>query len=258
VVGEGVSAILDALLPILTAFGISLPVAAAMLIRTSTFVMLLPGIGEGMTPMQVRIFVAFAFTAMLLPIVDAPVEAITVPLLVSEALIGLAFGFTVRVFFFALSLTGALIAQALSLSQVFGFASQGDSSGLLSTTLTLTATVLFFSTDFDILVIEQFTDGLAELPLGQAALLDTGGLSQRMTDLAAVSFRLGLTLAIPFSVLNFAYYLTLGFINRAMPQLMVTFVGLPAIVLGGLILFMVCSTALLTVWIDRAMNGFVL
>jgi flagellar biosynthetic protein FliR len=52
-------------------------------------------------------------------------------------------------------------------------------------------------------------------------------------------------------VLNFAFYVLLGLLNRAMPQLMVTFVGLPAITLGGLILLMLTAASLLTAWAAR-------
>ncbi|NRA30601.1 MAG: flagellar biosynthetic protein FliR [Parvularculaceae bacterium] len=244
------NSVLEALLPLLIAVEVSIPTALALLTRVSTFVLILPGIGEGMVPMRVRIFVAFSFTLLLLPIVDYDVSAVTVPLMASEAIVGLALGFSVRVFFFALSLTGSIIAQALSLSQVLGFASDGDSSSLLSTALTLTATVLFFSSDLDVLALSRFANVLRDVPLGLASTLDAGGMADQATDFAKASLELGLMLAIPFAVLNFAYYLTVGFLNRAMPQLMITFVGLPAIVLSGMLLFMVCVGALLTVWLN--------
>lgn len=244
------NAVVEALFPLLNTAQFSIPTAIALLTRISTFVLLLPGIGEGMVPMRIRVFIAVGLTLLMLPLAGNNVPAVTLPLIASEALVGLALGFSVRVLFFALSLTGSMIAQALSLSQVLGFASQGDSSGLLSTTLTLTATVLFFSSGLDVLALARFAEVLREVPLGLAATLDAGVITEQSTRLAASSFRLGLTLAIPFAVLNFAYYLTLGFLNRAMPQLMITFVGLPAIVLSGMILMLMCVGALMTVWLN--------
>ncbi|MEM8699663.1 MAG: flagellar biosynthetic protein FliR, partial [Pseudomonadota bacterium] len=43
----------------------------------------------------------------------------------------------------------------------------------------------------------------------------------------------------------------LGAINRAMPQLMVAFVGAPAITAGGLALLALAAPLILTLWLDR-------
>ncbi len=44
------------------------------------------------------------------------------------------------------------------------------------------------------------------------------------------------------------YNLTLGIINRAMPQLMVVFVGAPAITAAGLVLLMLLAPVMLGLW----------
>ena len=63
------------------------------------------------------------------------------------------------------------------------------------------------------------------------------------------TFALGFTLAAPFVVASLIYNVTLGVINRAMPQLMVSFVGAPAITAGGLFLLFITAPVLLGVWI---------
>ena len=72
----------------------------------------------------------------------------------------------------------------------------------------------------------------------------------------AEAFSLAFLLAAPFVIASFIYNLALGVINRAMPQLMVAFVGAPAITWGGLALLLVTAPVLLGVWVDR-LNGFV-
>ncbi|MFA5539020.1 MAG: flagellar biosynthetic protein FliR, partial [Gemmobacter sp.] len=42
----------------------------------------------------------------------------------------------------------------------------------------------------------------------------------------------------------------LGVINRAMPQLMVAFIGAPALTAGGLILLAVLAPVMLTIWMQ--------
>ncbi|MEL6282489.1 MAG: flagellar biosynthetic protein FliR, partial [Pseudomonadota bacterium] len=49
----------------------------------------------------------------------------------------------------------------------------------------------------------------------------------------------------------FVYNLLLGAVNRAMPQLMVALVGMPALSLGGMILILLSGPVLLQVWMGR-------
>jgi len=64
------------------------------------------------------------------------------------------------------------------------------------------------------------------------------------------AFALGFTLAAPFVIASFIYNVTLGVINKAMPQLMVAFVGAPAITAGGLILLMLAAPLMLSIWVE--------
>ena len=54
----------------------------------------------------------------------------------------------------------------------------------------------------------------------------------------------------PFVIAALIYNVALGVINRAMPQLMVAFVGAPALTLGGLLLLYLSAPVMLSVWID--------
>ena len=62
---------------------------------------------------------------------------------------------------------------------------------------------------------------------------------------------LGFSLAAPFVIAAFAYNLALGAINKAMPQLMVAFIGAPAITAGGLLILMLAAPVILTYWNGR-------
>jgi flagellar biosynthetic protein FliR len=71
------------------------------------------------------------------------------------------------------------------------------------------------------------------------------------TARVAKAFALGFSLAAPFVIAAFAYNLALGAINRAMPQLMVAFVGAPAITAGGLLILMLAAPVILHFWGQR-------
>ena len=69
------------------------------------------------------------------------------------------------------------------------------------------------------------------------------------------AFALAFTLAAPFVLVSVLYNLALGAINKAMPQLMVAFVGAPVITAAGLLILCVSSPLILTVWLD-ALDAF--
>ncbi len=91
------------------------------------------------------------------------------------------------------------------------------------------------------------------MPMGRftdASILSDWGVAQ-----VARAFTLAFTLAAPFVILSVLYNVALGAINKAMPQLMVAFVGAPVITAGGLFLLLVASPLMLSVWV-QAMDRF--
>jgi flagellar biosynthesis protein FliR len=65
----------------------------------------------------------------------------------------------------------------------------------------------------------------------------------------AKAFSLAFVLAAPFTIAAFLYNVALGVINRAMPTLMVSFIGAPALAGGGLILIALAAPLMLAVWL---------
>jgi flagellar biosynthetic protein FliR len=64
------------------------------------------------------------------------------------------------------------------------------------------------------------------------------------------AFALAFTLSAPFVILSVLYNFALGAINKAMPQLMVAFVGAPVITLGGLFVLTLSVPAMLAFWLQ--------
>ena len=248
------SEFLAALGPLALELNVSVPVAMAVFTRFSLFVFMMPGIGGSSVPIRTRLLLVVMLTYLLLPLVplnEEPGIERWLPLLTGEALIGFALGLSVRILLLALNITGAIVAQALSLSQIFGVTQEGDSSSLLATMLTMAATTMFLTAGLGQEAIAMILRSFDLFPLGAAATLNLGQLSETVTRGAADALAFGIMLALPFMVLNFAYYLLMGFMNRAMPQLMVTFVGLPAITLSGFMLLMLLISTMLTIWLLR-------
>ena len=65
------------------------------------------------------------------------------------------------------------------------------------------------------------------------------------------AFNFAILLAWPFVAINLLYNICLGFINKALPSLMVAFVGAPFMIGAGLILLTISLVTMLTVWMER-------
>jgi flagellar biosynthetic protein FliR len=86
------------------------------------------------------------------------------------------------------------------------------------------------------------------LPAG--GLPDPGAAADWNLELVSRTFSLAFSLAAPFVIASMIYNLALGAINRAMPQLMVSMVGAPALTLGALVLLAMATPVLLAVWLQ--------
>lgn len=227
-------------------------VAALIFIRISAAMALLPAFGEQVTPMRVKLVATIAFTLVVAPAVWAPVSQILADrswtsLIGTEVIAGLSIGILFRLFVIVLQIAGTVAAQSTSLSQIFGGGLGAEPQPAMSTLLVVAGLCLAVIAGLHIKIAEALilSYGLFE-PGNPISALD---LSRWGIDRIGRAFALGLGLAGPFVLASLIYNLALGAINRAMPQLMVAFVGAPAISLGGLILLMLVAPLMLTVWV---------
>ena len=230
-------------------------VIALVFARVGATAALLPGFGEQSIPMRVRLLIAVAFTLITWPMIAplaAQVSATAVQfavLIALEALIGTALGLVIRLLVMALQLAGSMAAQATSLSQIMGAGATPDPLPAIGNILVIGGVALALVSGLHIKAAEAIVLSYRVLPIGlvpAAPDLAMWGLGH-----AARAFALAFMLATPFVIASFAYNLMLGFINRAMPQLMVAFIGAPAITAGGILILAIASPLILTVWSDR-------
>lgn len=230
-------------------------------VRVGAMVSLLPAFGEQVIPARIRLGIALVFTVVVVPTVDAQIGPVpgdlisALPLLLPEVLAGLFFGLLLRFFIFALQIAGAIAAQSTSLSQIFGGSAGAEPQAAIGHVLTTAALALAalmgLHTAFASYMIQTYDLVPVGLLIGADVVADLG--------LRAVShvFALGFTLSAPFVIASLIYNVTIGIINRAMPQLMVSFVGAPAITAGGLLLLMMCAPLMLDIWM-RAFTAVIM
>lgn len=220
-------------------------------LRIGAMASLLPAFGEQSIPMRIKLAIAIALTLVVAPAVT-PIDpalglAGFVWITVTETLSGLLLGIGMRLFVFALQTAGSMAAQSMSLSQLFGQAGT-DPMPAMSHVLTLAGLTLAVTVGLHVRVAELAIHSYEIFPMGRlplAADLGKWGVT-RVAETFALAFRL----AAPFLIVSTLYNLALGVINRAMPQLMVAFVGAPLITAGGLGLLLVVSGSLLSLWLE--------
>tara|TARA_R100000322_G_scaffold4921_3_gene3744 strand:+ start:4308 stop:5081 length:774 start_codon:yes stop_codon:yes gene_type:complete len=224
----------------------------ATFLRVGAAAALLPAFGERLVPARIRLGVAVSFTAIVGPAVNAQYAPLVaqggMPLwLGAEVLAGLAIGISIRLFVMALEIAGTIAAQSTSLSQIFGNAAV-EPLPAMGHILVLGGLALAVMFDLHVRIAEVLIGSYDVFPPGRipgSQLVMEWGVGW-----IGSAFALAFTLAAPFVIASLIYNVALGVINRAMPQLMVAFVGAPAITAGGLILLALTAPLMLETWRD--------
>jgi flagellar biosynthetic protein FliR len=220
-------------------------------VRIGAVLALMPGLGETAVPQRVKLALVLALTAVIAPILAADLTA-TGPLpglapLAGEAVAGLILGVGMRLFLLALQSAAAIIAQATTLSQLFAGAAP-EPQPAIGNLLTIAGVALALAAGLHVRAAELVVLSYDILPAG--GYPDAGVVADWGLGLVARTFSLAFSLAAPFVIASMIYNLALGVINRAMPQLMVSMVGAPALTLGSLALLAIAAPMLLAVWLE--------
>ncbi len=220
--------------------------------RLSFIIFLMPGIGEQVVPVRVRVTALLTLAVIIvasgnvgLPEVS-PVSAFGT-LLISEIAIGFCLGIALRISIWMLSITGTIISQSIGLSQLLGVAMEREAQTLTANMLSMAGAAIFLSADLHINAVVELLNLYGDVPVGAFSELNWGMLLDNIY--AGINF--AVLLAWPFVAVNLLYNICLGFINKALPQLMVAFVGAPLLIGGGTIFLAISIAALFVAWQHR-------
>ena len=221
--------------------------AVLTFLRVGAAMALLPAFGETTVPARIRLVLALAFTAITAPAV-APQHmgsALLIPAGV-EVAAGLLVGLGLRLMVLALQTAGAIAAQSASLSQLFVSAG-ADPQPAMGSLFTMAALALAVHSGLHVRLAELLITSYDILPAGRFP--DPADVARWGLGETARALSLAFSLAAPFVIASVLWNVALGVINRAMPQLMVSFIGAPALALGGLVLLAVSAPLILTTWL---------
>lgn len=239
-------------MPVPDALSAWIALVMVIVARLSFIIFFMPGIGEQTIPVQMRVMILVALSAMFSIsgfVSPPPTESFAsyAGVLSTEVAIGFALGVVLRVTIWMLSIAGTVISQAIGLSQLLGVALEHEQQTMTANLLSMAGAALLLSADFHIKAIASLLRLYTDVPIGALEAMNQDMLVQAFLS----AFGLAIMLAWPFVAVNLLYNICLGFINKALPSLMVAFVGAPLMIGAGIILLALSIMGMLVVWEGR-------
>ncbi|WP_447591880.1 flagellar biosynthetic protein FliR [Aquipseudomonas campi] len=212
------------------------------LFRIASMLMVMPIIGTQLVPTRVRLYLALAISALLVPTLPPmpQVDAISLQsmlLIGEEVLIGVMFGFVLQLYFQLFTIAGQIIAMQMGL----GFASMVDPSNGVSVPvigqfLLMLVTLLFLAMNGHLVVFEVLAESFVTLPAGGGLLTNHYWvLAGKLSWVLAAGLLLALPIITALLVINLAF----GVMTRAAPQLNIFSIGFPLTLVVGMFIFWV-------------------
>jgi len=217
--------------------------------RIASFISVMPLIGSQLLSTTNRIVLALVLTVVILPSVP-PLQSelvFSVGLMLDVAqqiLIGIAFAFTLLLFFHIFALAGQLVALQMGL----GFASMIDPSNgvsvpIVSQFYSILVGILFFAINGHLVAIEALAQSFRFIPL--QSNWDFSSAAYQLVSAASWMFSAALLIALPAITAILIVNLSFGVMTRAAPQLNVFSLGFPFTLVFGMFILWVSNQAFL-------------
>lgn len=217
--------------------------------RIAACIAVMPALGERGVPPRVRLCVAAAFALVVWPVAQFGIEGgdiVTLTgYLVCEIIVGLILGVFLRCIAAALEVAGHIIANTTSLAQAMGNAAP-DASPAIAHLIYFSGLCLALLLGLHTKLVVYFVVSYEWIPFATTFSVDT--YANQFLHAFVTMFEAGFAVAVPFLILSVAYNAGLGFVNRAMPQMMVAMVGAPAIAFGSIAFLGVLLPTILLRW----------
>ncbi len=223
--------------------------------RAMAMLLMFPGLGDRVVPMRLRALLAFSLSVSAVFLFDisvepaSPADAFRIPLI--EVLFGLLTGFVFRLAIYALEIAGSIAANSTALSQLAGGNAE-EPAPAIGQILSMAGMYLLAASGILVRFTEFLQASFELFPVGGE--IGFGVPVQGIVLLVSKAFSLAVAFAAPFLVISLIYNLSLGVLNRAMPQMMVALVGAPLISLLALYLLFLTAPYLLAAW-QGALNA---
>ncbi len=210
-------------------------------LRISALLLAAPLVSLRVVSVRIRVVVALVLTVFIYPTLDLPaIDPVSAPglmLITRELLIGLLFAVVLQVVNAALVVAG----QTLSMSMGLGMAQTVDPNigrvPVLASFLVVMSTLIFLSIGGHLILIELVLMSFEFMPIGSNInFIETVA---NFTKWTAMVFLGAVLIALPIMLTMMLVNVCIGIVTRAAPALNIFAVGFPAMLLAGLVLFVV-------------------
>ena len=208
-----------------------------VLIRIGGIISTAPVFGSSNTPPQMKVIMSIMLALILYPFIPSITVFPNRPdhyivLIASELLIGMVLGIIARFLFGAVEFAGTVIGfqMGLGMANVFDPQSQEQIS-LVGRFESTTATLIFLAMDGHLIVLQALVRSYSVLPPGGSSI--SRPLIEKLTELSASIFVIGLQIGAPLIVALFLANAVVGLLARSVPQIQVFVVGFPLTLMLG-------------------------
>lgn len=222
--------------------------------RIQACLLAMPGTGERMIPVRVRVAAAMALTPLYAAAArpaPPPAPLQLTALVAAEIVSGLALGLMVRVVAMALDVASTALAQSASMSALMGI-SEDMPPHPIGNLLHMAGMALLMALGLPVLICQLLTDSFALKPAGLWP--EIAQVWPAFSALVVHGFTLALLVASPFVLGGLLFQLLSGVVARVMPAMPVVFVAAPAAILLALAALALLAPGLLAIWADAVLS----
>jgi flagellar biosynthetic protein FliR len=220
-----------------------------VLLRVSAFIVSWPVFSVFSVPQHMKVLLSLAIASVLFPVINRTgldLQSLgpnIIWLALKEVLTGLCLGFLTRMFFFAVSVGGNLVATTIGLAngQIFNPA-LGNQTTTVEQFYVIVGTLLFLAMNGHHVFLTGLAKSFELVPLSLAGInlavfKDSGLLIQAVLES-------GIKIAAPVIAAIFIMNIAMGIIGRAVPQINVLVTSMPVNLLTGIVVMIVAIPAL--------------
>ena len=213
--------------------------------RIIAMIVVLPFIGSSAVPGWAKIGLAFFMSLIVYPLIIKTQIIPHLPLpmvilaIISQALIGIIFGFLVLIIFTGVEVAGQLISVQVG----FGMISllnpliSNQQVSLISNLQNYLALIIFIETSVFFFVIEGIYDSFQTIPL--TFINFSPYIFRYLVSKAGDIFLIGVNLSIPIILVAILLNIIIALMGRLAPQFNIFAVGFPLIIVVGLLMLYV-------------------
>lgn len=222
--------------------------------RIQACLLAMPGFGERMLPIRVRVGAAMALVPLYAGLVrpePPPPPLELAGLVTAEIVSGLALGLMVRMVAMALDVAATVVAQSASLSALLGM-SEDMPPHPIGNLLHLAGIAVLMALGLPVMICQILTDSFALKPPGLWPDIVT--VWPAFLSLVMHSLLLSMLIASPFILGGLLFQMLSGVVARVMPMMPIIFVAAPAAIMLALVALTVLLPGILGIWADDVLS----